>query len=92
MSTAAMTLERLAEFGDAWRGKDLDAVMQFMTDDGEFAAVGRARAGRHVHRPRRRMRLRHQLRHSTTRHRPACQRARKRQAKRTSFIESPRVA
>lgn len=41
MSSAAMTLERLAEFGNAWLGKDLDALMQFMTDDCEFrASVG----------------------------------------------------
>jgi ketosteroid isomerase-like protein len=39
--SAAMTVERLAEFGDAWRRKDLDALMAFMTDDCEFrASVG----------------------------------------------------
>ncbi|WOX19985.1 nuclear transport factor 2 family protein [Streptomyces solicathayae] len=37
----AMTLERLAQFGDAWRRKDLDALMDFMTEDCEFrASVG----------------------------------------------------
>lgn len=36
-----MTLERLAEFGEAWRRKDLDALMEFMTDDCQFrASVG----------------------------------------------------
>lgn len=36
-----MTLERLAEFGAAWRRRDLDALMSFMTDDCEFrASVG----------------------------------------------------
>ncbi|WP_327586812.1 nuclear transport factor 2 family protein [Nonomuraea sp. NBC_00507] len=37
----AMTLERLAEFGDAWRDKNLDRLMEFMTDDCTFrASVG----------------------------------------------------
>ncbi|MFI0352275.1 nuclear transport factor 2 family protein [Actinomadura sp. 9N407] len=37
----AMTLERLAEFGAAWRDKDLDRLMEFMTDDCVFqASVG----------------------------------------------------
>lgn len=36
-----MTLERLAEFGAAWRKKDLDLLMEFMTDDCVFrASVG----------------------------------------------------
>lgn len=36
-----MTLERLAEFGAAWRSKDLDRLMEFMTDDCVFrASVG----------------------------------------------------
>ncbi|MER6950867.1 nuclear transport factor 2 family protein [Nonomuraea sp. NPDC000554] len=36
-----MTLERLAEFGEAWRKKDLDRLMEFMTDDCVFrASVG----------------------------------------------------
>ena len=36
-----MTLERLARFGDAWRRKDVEALMEFMTDDCEFrASVG----------------------------------------------------
>lgn len=36
-----MTLERLADFGDAWRRRDIDALMAFMTDDCEFrASVG----------------------------------------------------
>src|SRR5215207_4795486 len=30
---AEMTLERLAAFGDAWRRKDVDALMEFVTDD-----------------------------------------------------------
>jgi hypothetical protein len=37
----SMTLERLAEFGDAWRRKDIDTLMSFMADDCEFrASVG----------------------------------------------------
>ncbi|MGW6499516.1 nuclear transport factor 2 family protein [Nonomuraea angiospora] len=37
----AMTIERLAEFGAAWRDKDLDRLMGFMTDDCVFlASVG----------------------------------------------------
>ena len=36
-----MTVERLARFGDAWRRKDLDALMEFMTEDCVFhASVG----------------------------------------------------
>ncbi|MGW7693901.1 nuclear transport factor 2 family protein [Streptomyces asiaticus] len=36
-----MTLERLAGFGEAWRRKDLDLLMEFMTDDCVFrASVG----------------------------------------------------
>ncbi len=36
-----MTEERLAQFGDAWRRQDVDALMTFMTDDCEFrASVG----------------------------------------------------
>ena len=36
-----MTPERLAEFGVAWRRQDVDALMEFMTDDCEFrASVG----------------------------------------------------
>lgn len=36
-----MTVERLHQFDDAWAGKDLDALMQFMTDDCEYrASVG----------------------------------------------------
>jgi ketosteroid isomerase-like protein len=33
-----MTLERLSQFGDAWRRKDLDALMQFVTDDVVYSA------------------------------------------------------
>ena len=41
MTASEMTLDRLAEFGAAWRRKDLDALMEFMTDDCEFrASVG----------------------------------------------------
>ncbi|MET7334511.1 nuclear transport factor 2 family protein [Nonomuraea sp. NPDC005650] len=37
----AMTVERLAEFGAAWREKDLDRLMEFMTDDCVFrSSVG----------------------------------------------------
>lgn len=32
-AASGMTLERLAEFGDAWRRKDLDALMAYVTDD-----------------------------------------------------------
>ncbi len=36
-----MTEARLAAFGDAWRRKDVDALMTFMADDCEFrASVG----------------------------------------------------
>jgi taurine dehydrogenase small subunit len=36
-----MTLERLGDFGAAWRRHDLDALMKFITDDCEFrASVG----------------------------------------------------
>lgn len=36
-----MTLERLAEFGEAWRMKDVDRLMEFITDDCVFrASVG----------------------------------------------------
>lgn len=36
-----MTLERLADFGAAWKKKDLDLLMEFMTDDCVFhASVG----------------------------------------------------
>lgn len=36
-----MTQERLAAFGDAWRRADVDALMDFMTDDCEYrASVG----------------------------------------------------
>jgi hypothetical protein len=36
-----MTPERLAEFGVAWRDKDLDRLMEFMTDNCVFrASVG----------------------------------------------------
>jgi ketosteroid isomerase-like protein len=36
-----MTLDRLAEFGDAWRRHDVDALMSFMADDCEYrASVG----------------------------------------------------
>ena len=30
---SGMTMERLAEFGAAWRRKDVDALMEFVTDD-----------------------------------------------------------
>lgn len=42
MGTAnRMTLERLAEFGRAWRDKDLELLMSFMTEDCVFrASVG----------------------------------------------------
>jgi taurine dehydrogenase small subunit len=33
-----MTVERLAEFGAAWKKKDLDLLMEFMTDDCVFVA------------------------------------------------------
>jgi hypothetical protein len=39
--TGAMTMERLAEFGAAWRDGDLDRLMSFMTGDCVFrASVG----------------------------------------------------
>ncbi|MFC7589376.1 nuclear transport factor 2 family protein [Nonomuraea antimicrobica] len=37
----AMTVERLAEFGAAWRDRDLDRLMEFMADDCVFrSSVG----------------------------------------------------
>ena len=37
----AMTADRLAAFGEAWRRGDVDALMEFMTEDCEFrASVG----------------------------------------------------
>jgi ketosteroid isomerase-like protein len=40
-SPDVMTLDRLAGFGAAWRAKDLERLMSFMTDDCEFrASVG----------------------------------------------------
>lgn len=40
-SDTAVIGERLAAFGDAWRAQDIDALMEFMTDDCEFrASVG----------------------------------------------------
>ena len=36
-----MTVERLEAFDEAWASKDIDALMQFMTDDCEYhASVG----------------------------------------------------
>ena len=36
-----MTIERLRAFDDAWARKDVDALMEFMTDDCEYhASVG----------------------------------------------------
>lgn len=37
-SDGRMTVERLSEFGDAWRRKDVDALMQFVTDDVVYSA------------------------------------------------------
>jgi hypothetical protein len=40
-STEVMTTDRLSEFGAAWRAKDVDRLMSFMTEDCEFrASVG----------------------------------------------------
>lgn len=39
--TDVMTIDRLADFGAAWRAKDVDRLMSFMTDDCVFrASVG----------------------------------------------------
>ena len=39
--TGAMTVERLAEFGAAWRAADVDRLMSFITGDCVFrASVG----------------------------------------------------
>jgi SnoaL-like domain len=35
---AEMTLDRLSDFGEAWRSKDIDRLMSFMTDDCVFGA------------------------------------------------------
>ena len=40
-SSPEMTIERLQAFDDAWRQKDLEALMKFMADDCEYhASVG----------------------------------------------------
>lgn len=34
----SMTLARLAEFGEAWRRKDVERLLEFMTEDGVYSA------------------------------------------------------
>ena len=47
--TPVMTLERLQAFDDAWARKDLDTLMQFVTDDCEYhASVGPEPGRRYV--------------------------------------------
>lgn len=44
-STTGMTLERLAEFGDAWHQKDLEKLLEFISDDCVYSASVGAEPG-----------------------------------------------